>query len=795
MNRVYKVIYNRARNLYQVVSEIVHSRGKTKSLTAQHQHERLTTAILIALFAMGTSLPVGWADEPTTADTTVSTSVRKDNANAVSGGEVYNEVRPTDDTNTKYVKSTKTTAENLTALDTQVKQNTDAIAQKADTTALDAKADKTDLAAKANISLDNLNNKGKEAIQALLDIQNSDNVTVSSSTDDTTKIKTFTITVKTDDTVASGKTGLVTSDTVYSEVRPSKEGTYVKPTQTTADNLTALDRQVNTNTTDISGLKNLSNISPDGKTVIKSLLSVVGDNDQVTVTPSDDPSTGKRTYTITVKKDGAIAANNDNLVTGKTVYEYLNASNLNKYFKVNPEITTNADNTKTYAAEAVANGTNSVAIGPNAKTATYTTTVTSGDSTTTTETAADHAVAIGDGATVNAAGDQGIALGKGAVTGEAEASTSDGTTTTTTDAKGGESSVAIGDTAKASGNQALAFGKGASVLNPAGTGVSTGSTAIGSGAKVDGGDNSIALGTSATVNTVSDAMALGNGATINKTATRSIAIGKAAVTGGADKPITLTNGTTRTLAAAGGEDSIAIGNGAVSEGNEALALGKDAKVTNGATGGDSAAAIVKKGSAAIGDGATVANSATSMAIGNGASITEGENTTVIGSGAKATQTKQAFVAGYQASSDSNAESSIAIGDNASTHSARTTAIGYKAEAHNADSIAIGSEAKTNDNGGGIAIGNKTSVAQGGIAIGNATQESRTQASNISSLAIGNGAVANVNQSISIGYNAGVNTTEDYKERNGSLVAIGTSAGNNVKGMQNVAIGASAGSAY
>jgi len=801
MNRVYKVIYNRARNLYQVVSEIVHSRGKTKSLTAQHQHERLTTAILIALFAMGTSLPVVWADEPTTADTTVSTSVRKDNANAVSGGEVYNEVRPTDDTNTKYVKSTKTTAENLTALDTQVKQNTDAIAQKADTTALDAKADKTDLAAKANISLDNisldnLSDNGKQVIQALLNIQDSDNVTVSSSTDDTTKIKTFTITVKTDDTVASGKTGLVTSDTVYSEVRPSTDGNYVKKTQTTAGNLTALDTQVKQNADAIAQKANtsLDNLTPNGKQAIKDLLAVVGDNDQVTVTPSDDSSTGKKTYTVTVKKDGAIAANNDNLVTGKTVYEYLNASNLNKYFKVNPEITTNADNTKTYAAEAVANGTNSVAIGPNAKTATYTTTVTSGDSTTTTETAADHAVAIGDGATVNAAGDQGIALGKGAVTGEAEASTSDGTTTTTTDAKGGESSVAIGDTAKASGNQALAFGKGASVLNPAGTGVSTGSTAIGSGAKVDGGDNSIALGTSATVNTVSDAMALGNGATINKTATRSIAIGKAAVTGGADKPITLTNGTTGTLAAAGGEDSIAIGNGAVSEGNEALALGKDAKVTNGATGGDSAAAIVKKGSAAIGDGATVANSATSMAIGNGASITEGENTTVIGSGAKATQTKQAFVAGYQASSDSSAESSVAIGDNASTHSARTTAIGYKAEAHNADSIAIGSEAKTNDNGGGIAIGNKTSVAQGGIAIGNATQESRTQASNISSLAIGNGAVANVNQSISIGYNAGVNTTEDYKERNGSLVAIGTSAGNNVKGMQNVAIGASAGSA-
>lgn len=234
--------------------------------------------------------------------------------------------------------------------------------------------------------------------------------------------------------------------------------------------------------------------------------------------------------------------------------------------------------------------------------------------------------------------------------------------------------------------------------------------------------------------------------------------------------------------------SIAIGNGAVSEGNEALALGKGAKVTNGATSGDSAAAIVKTGSAAIGDGATVANSENSMAIGKGASITEGTDTTVIGSEANASQTKQAFVAGYQASADSSAESSVAIGDNASTHSARTTAIGYKAEAHNADSIAIGSEAKTEDNGGGIAIGTSTSAAYGGLAIGKSAN-----ALNDDSLAIGNGAVADVNKSISIGYNAGVGTAEDNKEKNGSLVAIGTSAGNNVKGMQNVAIGASAGS--
>ena len=742
MNRVYKVIYNRARNLYQVVSEIVHSRGKTKSLTAQHQHERLTTAILIAMFAMGTSLPVGWAADAKVdasniganlqsedGTTAVTDNEKKKNEEAwgeaiglgavdlndsrlVSGKTMYKELR-SGITSTNTIAAGNTVAKNLSALDQAIAAETTARTT-ADTElskkigALDANGNylQKDASISSNLStLDTQVKKNAEAIQT-----------------NTSNISTNT------DAIAAEKTARTTADTELSNKIGALDanGNYLQKNASISSNLSTLDTQ------------------------IKNVIDAIG----------LDP---------------------DNTTTSYT-------SKLNKYFKVNPKVTT-TDTTTTYDPDAVANGTNSVAIGPNAKTATYTTTVTSDDSTTTTETAADHAVAIGDGATVNAAGDQGIALGKGAVTGEAEASTPDGTTTTTTDAKGGESSVAIGDTAKASGNQALAFGKGASVLNPAGTTASKGSTAIGNGAKVDGGDNSIALGTGATVDTVSDAMALGNGATINKTATGSIAIGKAAVTGGADKPITLTNGTTGTLAAAGGEDSIAIGNGAVSEGNEALALGKDAKVTNGATGGDSAAAIVKKGSAAIGDGAEVANSATSMAIGNGASITEGENTTVIGSGAKATQTKQAFVAGYQASSDSSAESSVAIGDNASTYSARTTAIGYNAEAHNADSIAIGSEAKTDDNGGGIAIGNKTSVAQGGIAIGNATQ-----ASNISSLAIGNGAVANVNQSISIGYNAGVNTTEDYKERNGSLVAIGTSAGNNVKGMQNVAIGASAGSA-
>lgn len=777
MNKTYKVIYNRTRCMYQVVSEL--AKGHTKSETPEmlkslfNKHSGLTRGIVMAVLSMSMALPVGVAVQAEegsgntgSGDTTyisdTNTEVKNiqaldkqvvKNAQDIANNKTSIDTNTTNiGTNQSNIEGNKTAiGENKTAIEkniTSIAKNTSTIA--ANKTAIDKNT--ASIATNTNNIAANtgaISNEITARTQAIRDLETKlttgDNSLASKANVDAsnigTKIDTSSETTdeakkkKQEDnaklwgealgigTIADGNEELLTGGILYTELRPPENGFYIYNGQSTAYNLLALDSAVNA-----LGVEKITDNS------------------------------GNITY----------------------------VSNLYKYFKANPETTTNDDGIVTYATDADAQGTNSVAIGPNAKTATYTTAVTSGDTTTTTETAADHAVAIGDGATVNAAGDKGIALGNGAVTGEAEAVGTDGTTT---DAKGGESSVAIGDTAKTNGNQAIALGKGASVLNPTGTAASTGSTAIGNGAKVDGGDNSIALGTGATVDTVSDAMALGNGATINKTATGSIAIGKGAVTGGVDKPITLTNETTGTLAAAGGEDSIAIGNGAVSEGNEALALGKGAKVTNGATGGDSAAAIVKTGSAAIGDGAAVTNSATSMAIGNGASITEGENTTVIGSGAKATQTKQAFVAGYQASSDSSAESSVAIGDNASTHSARTTAIGYNAEAHYADSIAIGSEAKTDDNGGGIAIGNKTSVAQGGIAIGNATQ-----ASNISSLAIGNGAVANVNQSISIGYNAGVNTTEDYKERNGSLVAIGTSAGNNVKGMQNVAVGASAGSA-
>lgn len=872
MNKTYKVIYNRTRCMYQVVSEL--AKGHTKSETPEmlkslfSKHSGLTRGIVMAVLSMSLAMPVGVAVQA--ADTTVTVKdgvalvgsgavsvssstdnntitiavptdgkVEANNTGLVNGGTVYTAITDANtalsnkigtlDANGNYIQKDASVSSNLSTLDTQVKINAGAISK-----------EKTDREAAVTGVTNTVNSLSDSAVKYDAD-SNKTKVTLAGKGGTTiTNIKEGALSDSSMDAVIgkqlyAEQTARESADTTLTNKigSLSANGNYIQMNASVSSNFSTLDTQMKTNadaiskertdrTDAISALKTeLTSDSTNSSLASKANVNASNIGTKIDTSSETTEEAKKKKQEDNAKLwgealgIGTIADGNEELLTGGTLYTELRpsadgfyiyngkstaynllaldsainalgvekvtdnsgniayVSNLYKYFKANPETTTNDDGTVTYATDADAQGTNSVAIGPNAKTARYTTTITSGDTTTTTETAADHAVAIGDGATVNAAGDQGVALGNGAVTGEAETPTSDGTTTTTTDAKGGESSVAIGDTAKANGNQALAFGNGASVLNPSGTAVSTGSTAIGSGAKVDGGDNSIAFGTKATV---------------NKIASASIAIGKGAVTGGVDKPIVLTNGTTGTLAAAGGVDSIAIGNGAVSEGNEALALGNGAKVTNGATSGDSAAAIVKTGSAAIGDGANVYNSATSMAIGNGASISEGENTTVIGSGANATQTKQAFVAGYQASSDSSAESSVAIGDNASTHSARTTAIGYNAEAHYANSIAIGSEATTSDSGGGIAIGSNTSVAQGGIAIGKAAN-----AQDISTLAIGDGAVANVNYSISIGYQAGLNTSEDYKERNGSLVAIGTSAGNNVKGMQNVAIGASAGS--
>ena len=126
---------------------------------------------------------------------------------------------------------------------------------------------------------------------------------------------------------------LVTGKTVYAYNKPvAAEGktlNYISDTNTTGQNLTALDTQVKTNadnigtnTTNITKLTNLSNITNEGKNVIKNLAKgSIGMEDGSHTTVSHRDVNGVETYKVDVTVDGQVAENNTGIVNGGTVYK------------------------------------------------------------------------------------------------------------------------------------------------------------------------------------------------------------------------------------------------------------------------------------------------------------------------------------------------------------------------------------------------------------------------------------------------------------------------------------------
>lgn len=367
--------------------------------------------------------------------------------------------------------------------------------------------------------------------------------------------------------------------------------------------------------------------------------------------------------------------------------------------------------------------------------------------------------------------------------------TTDATTSATT-VTGGTSSTAIGDSAKANGDQSVALGYNSQVLNTTDqsgktTATISGSTAIGSSAKVNGATDATAIGTSAQV---------------NETATGGIAFGKNAVTG-EDKGTVTVDDVTADVAAVGGENSVALGTAAKASGNTALALGNGAQVNNYTTqSGTTVTKTVNSGSTAIGNGAIVTGANNAVAFGTSATVTgtgtNSDDSMAIGTSASVATAADSIAFGTSAAVASGANNAVAIGNTAKANTSNTTAIGYNASATGAGAVAIG-ENTTTETEGGITIGSGTKVSGKSIVIGYATDYNgkavNTESQNTDAIAIGNGAQANANESVSIGHQAGKGTTEGRTSGYGSLIAIGTNAGNNVKGMQNVALGSGAGS--
>ena len=185
-------------------------------------------------------------------------AVATGNTGVVTGGTVFTEVRPSLDGT--YVKKTSTTGANLTALDTQVKTNETAIGTlqttvgndssglvkkvNDNTTAIGTKANAADVytitAADAKFAAKSTTLAGYGITDAAM--LNASNINVATWA---SKLGTGTVT--------SSSTNLITGKTVYTEVRPANDGTYVKTANTTAANLTALDTQVKANADALAG--------------------------------------------------------------------------------------------------------------------------------------------------------------------------------------------------------------------------------------------------------------------------------------------------------------------------------------------------------------------------------------------------------------------------------------------------------------------------------------------------------------------------------------------------------------
>ena len=247
-----------------------------------------------------------------------SGSIEADNGGYVTGGAIYTELRPTSG---EYVSAGKTTAQNLGALDTQVKTNADNISTiqtdvsglktdvsglKTDVTNLDSRVTNIESSIGdigdqisgtkvdgSDITLSKTNNTatvnhvdGTKAFSITIEglgegganytkgdgIEISDDNTISVKVGDDLTVNENGISVKKDGSVASGNTGIVTGGTVYTAIEAKTGDTTKLASAGLGENLTdsvlSVNEKVGSLSTDISkvgaGAAALAALHPEG---------------------------------------------------------------------------------------------------------------------------------------------------------------------------------------------------------------------------------------------------------------------------------------------------------------------------------------------------------------------------------------------------------------------------------------------------------------------------------------------------------------------------------------------------
>ena len=166
---------------------------------------------------------------------------------------------------------------------------------------------------KANTDLKNITNDGKTVIKNIakdsVKVVDGTNTTVTETTDKDGN-KNYAVNVEANGKNEEGNTGLIDGDTLYKAIKDVDVSEAVKNKADT----------------------DLKNITNDGKTVIKNIAKdsvkvVDGTNTKVTETTDKD---GNKNYAVNVEANGKIEKNNNNIVTGGTVYQAIEDKSLVK---------------------------------------------------------------------------------------------------------------------------------------------------------------------------------------------------------------------------------------------------------------------------------------------------------------------------------------------------------------------------------------------------------------------------------------------------------------------------------
>ncbi|MEB3475866.1 YadA-like family protein [Pasteurella multocida] len=476
-----------------------------------------------------------------------------------------------------------------------------------------------------------------------------------------------------------------------------------KAAQSEVDNL-------NTNKADKTEVNEL-------KTEVNGLKTSKADKSEVNELKTSKADKSEVNELKTNKADKSELAKLSALVTSLGVPEGTTTYTGIKYFRV-----------KSTLDDAVADGQDSVAIGPKAKTEGVDAVALGHDSTAN----AKESIAIGKKSYAVKTANKGIAIGEHARVGSKQDGdvVYDGASSYVFGAKDGESSVAIGDKAVSRGEASIAIGKNAITSNK--------------DAKTVISKNNIALGTSAQTIASDHSIALGNEARVNKDSDFSIAIG--------DK------------AESFAESAVALGKTAQAKGVASVALGLNAKSHTAST------VAIGKDSEAL--------SSQSIAIGELAKALPNK-TISIGLNAGKNQ---------QSDKDGTKHSHINIGESAGEDVKGQYNIGIGTEAGKGvvgkANVALGIYAGTN-------LANSTETVGDNVSIGNATNNYKTPTALQRATAVGAKAMTATDSS-AFGYDAqakgekAVAVGYASKTEGDLAVALGANA---VAGANNVALGA------